>query len=229
MNDVENTGLVVSNLSLFLGRKILSRISFQVTPGNPLGLIGPNGGGKTSLIRIVAGLLSPTEGEVHLMGKKSTIGYVPQNLERESDLPLSTLEFVAMGHTSQRTVGWRLSNQQIEMAKLALASVELIDKQEERVFDLSGGQLQRAALARAIVKDPDVLLLDEPTTNSDPQSKRAIMGILNRMKKNVIVLIASHDRELLQNLCTDYLCVQCNGLLLREEEVFSHFLIGAHS
>ncbi|WP_108623880.1 metal ABC transporter ATP-binding protein [Candidatus Similichlamydia epinepheli] len=229
MNDSGNfPRLVVSNLSLYMGEKILSEVSFQVHPGSPLGLIGPNGGGKTSLIRIIAGLLSPTSGEVKRISQKKTIGYVPQNIAREADLPLSTLEFVAMGHREQKTIGWRLSKTQIKMAEESLTAVDLLDKQDDRIYNLSGGQLQRAALARAIIKDPDILLLDEPTTNSDPQSKRAITEILHKMKKNVIILIASHDRELLQKLCTSYLCVQCSGLLLKKEEVLSHFLVGSH-
>ncbi|WP_181860336.1 metal ABC transporter ATP-binding protein [Candidatus Similichlamydia laticola] len=220
----------MSNLSFRVERMILSQISFEVHLGNPLGLIGPNGGGKTSLIQILSGLRKPTHGTIERYSVKNRIGYVAQFTERHTQIPLSTLEFVAMGHPDQASMGWALSHCQIQAAREALAAVHLLQQEKERVYDLSGGQLQRAALARAIVHKPDILLLDEPTANTDTASKRAVFDLLKKMRETIVMIVASHDLELLQEICTDYLCLQCRGCKMQKKDLSSHFfLMGKHA
>ena len=165
-------------------------------------LVGPNGSGKSTLLRVLLGLLRPDAGTVRLLGQSPEelterwrIGYVPQRPALARDLPATVKEIVSAGRLSRR--GWwrRLSRGDREAVEHAMASVALHELRDRRVSELSGGQQQRAFIAKALVSEPDVLVLDEPVAGVDAESQRLFRDSLTHMieEHDAAVLLASHE------------------------------------
>jgi zinc transport system ATP-binding protein len=178
---------------------ILEGVSLCVKKGEFIGLIGPNGAGKTSLLRIMLGLESPTEGKISK--KPNNIGYVPQRgYSRDNQVPLSVLEVVNLG-----------SRGNIKNAMLALNSVNMGDDTSKRFNDLSGGQQQRVLIAKALAGNPDILLLDEPTTGIDDKSQAEFFEILNDLhKKEIAIIMVSHDIDTVLKTVDRVICLNRN-------------------
>jgi zinc transport system ATP-binding protein len=183
--------------------EILSGIYFLASKGDYIGVIGPNGSGKTTLMRIILGLLAPTSGTVSVFGqnmpdfdKWSNVGYLPQKLALfNPSFPATVKEIVALGLLSGKKTPKHFDKKDEEAIEntLSLLGIEAI--KDKMIGELSGGQQQRALLARAIVHEPELLILDEPTLALDPDARDKffdIMGTLNRSKK-VTILLVSHD------------------------------------
>jgi zinc transport system ATP-binding protein len=165
-------------------------------------LVGPNGSGKSTLLRVLLGLLRPDAGTVRLLGESPErlaerwrIGYVPQRPALARDLPATVEEIVAAGRLARR--GWwrRLSRTDREAVEHAMASVALLELRDRRVSELSGGQQQRAFIAKALVSEPDVLVLDEPVAGVDAESQRLFRDSLTHMieEHDAAILLASHE------------------------------------
>jgi manganese/zinc/iron transport system ATP- binding protein len=177
------------------------------------GLIGPNGGGKSSLIKTVAGVLSPSEGRVMFEGaplrqSRTRIAYVPQAREVNWDFPLSALDLVLMGRS--REIGWvrRPGAADRERAEAALERLGLAGAGGRHISQFSGGQQQRLFLARALVQDPQIVLLDEPLTGLDVTTRAIIHELVREAAANgAAVLIASHDLEEVRVICDRLICV----------------------
>lgn len=202
------------------GQAVLSGVDLAVAPGERLAVLGPNGGGKTTLLKLVLGILRPSAGTIRVFGQEPgrnspRIGYVPQRLEGASarkDLPVRVLEVTLMGLLAPGRHGFRFSGGEIARAKAALDKVEMLPFADRRFCDLSGGQQQRTLIARALVSDPDLLILDEPTANIDPQGKFCLYEVLSRIGQGVTSLVVSHDMSILAAGVTAVACV--NGRLL---------------
>ncbi len=152
---------------------ILQDVSLDVFPSDFIGLVGPNGGGKSTLLRVILGLLPPQRGEVRVMGLppaqgRRFVGYVPQFVESDRDFPISVWETVSLGLVSGWSLFRRFSRQEKERIEAALEMVSMADLRHKPMGALSGGQRQRVWLARALVSEPKLLLLDEPTASIDP-------------------------------------------------------------
>jgi zinc transport system ATP-binding protein len=179
-------------------QSVLEDINLTVNESDFIGLIGPNGGGKTTLLKALLGLLEPNRGTIHIMGKsvaegRCHIGYVPQYIEFDRQFPIRVWEVVQMGLLGCRKPFTRLSAAEREVIDYALEQVDMADLSQRSIGELSGGQRQRVYIARALTSNPQILLLDEPTANVDPQVSGNIYDLLQRINQTVTIVMVSHD------------------------------------
>ena len=216
---VSNEPLVsVKNISFSFGStKVLDDISLTVTTGDFLAIIGPNGSGKSTLVKVILGIYAVTAGSVVLLGKDiksfnrwDKIGYVPQKATNiDPFFPVSVREVVGMGLLSKKTFPRFLRRRDAKVIDHALEQVDLKDFQTRRIGELSGGQQQRVFIARAIVNQPSLLFLDEPTTGVDAETQEkfySMLGTLNQANKIAIVLI-THDLGILNKRVNKIACL----------------------
>jgi ABC-type Mn2+/Zn2+ transport system ATPase subunit len=172
---------------------VIEEVSFALEPGQRVGVLGPNGGGKTTLFRVMLGELRPLRGSIEV---RASCGYVPQTERSRLDYPVSTLDVALMG-TLTRVPWWRrLGQDEKARAHEALEEVGLGALARSQFGQLSGGQRQRVLVARALVQDARVLLLDEPFSGIDERSTDALMSLVDRLaSEGRTVLIATHDVE----------------------------------
>ncbi len=180
------------------GEPILEDVNLDVYAGDFIGLIGPNGGGKTTLLRVLLGLLPATRGEVRIMGQsvragRRHIGYVPQVVEFDHDFPISVWDVARMGRLGRRGAGRRYTREDDAAVADALEKVGMARFRRRAIGELSGGQRQRVYIARALAQEPDILFLDEPTANIDAQASESIYTLLQELNARVTILLISHD------------------------------------
>ncbi len=194
--------LEVRNLTFGYGHKpVLEDIDLTVYQGDFLAILGPNGGGKTTLLKIILGLLKPDKGTVRVWGRESgqreqIIGYLPQHSSSRVDFPLTVLDAVLMGLVGSRRKGIFFRSRERRRAREALKQVEMEDYEQTPLNQLSGGQRQRVFIARALVADPELLILDEPTSNIDAQGKFCFYDFLGHLSQTITIIIVSHDVSL---------------------------------
>ncbi len=185
---------------------VLRDVTFAVPPGQFVGLVGPNGCGKSTMMRILLGLLEPTEGAVHIHGRppvaavrEGDIGYVPQRDTFQRTFPLSVFDVVLMGRAGRIGLARRACRHDREAALAALDQLGIADFRERRFGALSGGQQRLVLLARALAQAPKVLLMDEADTGLDELRRERIYRELNRIRKeqNLSILAISHQLDLL--------------------------------
>ena len=188
------------------GDPVLDGVDLTVDAGEFAALVGPNGAGKSTLLRIALGLLAPQAGTVELFGQRPRqlrdrwrLGYVPQRPRFAPDLPATVEEVVAAGCLTRR--GWRrglTAGDRVDVAH-ALESVALSERAGDPLRELSGGQQQRVLIAKALVSRPELLVLDEPSSNLDPASRRELADIIRSL--DVTVLMVTHDLPYAYELC----------------------------
>lgn len=192
--------------------QVLKDVSFDIDEHISTAVIGPNGGGKTTMLRLMLGLIEPDQGEIRLFGKtpreaRKRIGYVPQAIRFDPLFPVSVLEIVLMGRLDQLPFGFFKSECKTA-AHAALANVGLEDSADTPFAELSGGQRQRVLIARALACDPDLLLLDEPTANIDLTVEARLLEALEALEKQMTIVMVSHDLGLVERITTTALCVR---------------------
>lgn len=180
------------------GVKVLDGVTLAVYEKDFLGIVGPNGGGKTTLLRVILGLEKPSAGRVTVFGGAPgsspwRIGYVPQRLFFDRDFPVSVRDLVLMGRLSKKKLFQHYNRADRELADSALFTAGLEKLADRRIGALSGGELQRALIARALAGEPELLLLDEPTASIDTQMKAAVYDLLDTLKKKHTLVLVSHD------------------------------------
>ena len=180
------------------GVPILEGINLAIEQDDFLGIIGPNGGGKTTLLKIILGLISPSRGKVSVLGKppeksRSKIGYVPQHNLFDRDFPISVGDVVLMGRYGKSGLFRRYSSEDRRATQDALQTVGMLDYKDRQMGKLSGGELQRIFIARALVAEPKLLLLDEPTASVDPAMQTEFYELLEKLKKQMAIVLVSHD------------------------------------
>jgi len=194
----------VKNLTFKVrGQTILSNISFEIFEGEYIAIIGPNGGGKTTLIRMLLGLETPTTGEIKLFGKKLKdfkewykIGYVPQRASLvDENFPATVEDIVKMGRIAKRGLFAGVSKEDREKVEDAMSKMDILHLRNKMVGTLSGGQRQRVMIARALASSPKILILDEPNTGVDVKSQQAFYALLAKLNKeeNITILFITHD------------------------------------
>ena len=195
-----NLALEINNLSVYYGEDCaLENISLNVQEHEFLGIIGPNGGGKTTLLKAILGLIQPQTGTIQIFGQSGDkgrrhIGYVPQFSRFDRRFPISVEEVVLMGRLARRSPWFvRFADQDRTLVESLLARLEIADLKHRQIGQLSGGQLQRVLIARALAVDPRILILDEPTASVDSASKTRIYEILKELNKEMTILIVTHD------------------------------------
>ncbi|HEY4830936.1 MAG TPA: ABC transporter ATP-binding protein [Waddliaceae bacterium] len=212
---------------------VLEDVSFSVKRGEFLGIFGPNGGGKTTLLKLIMGFLEPTSGSIEVFGKpprssQQKISYVPQSLHFDRKFPISVFELVLSGRLAHLPWYGRYRREDRQEALHALAEVGLVDIKERAFGTLSGGQAQRALIARALVSQPELLLLDEPTASVDAQAETEIYHLLEGLKGKMTILMVTHHLRTAINQVQRVLCVKKNVISLQPEEVCEHFAIGLY-
>lgn len=182
------------------GHPVLEDINFELDEGDFLGLIGPNGGGKSTLLKVMLGLIKPDRGEVRIFGLEPSharryVGYVPQKTLFDPNFPVTALEVVLMGRYSITGLFRRYSRTDREAALQALEAVGMRDLAEREIGVLSGGQQQRVFVARSLVSQPRLLLMDEPTAGVDAAQQTEFYELLCRLnrKMGIAIVLVSHD------------------------------------
>lgn len=185
------------------GQKILQNISLSVLPGDYCAIIGPNGGGKTTLIRLLLGLGTPTQGEIKLFGQAlghfkrwDKIGYVPQRAAQlDQNFPATVSEVVKMGCIVKQGLFKRMRPEDKEAVHEAMVKMDVLDIQDKLIGELSGGQRQRVMIARALASKPEVLILDEPNTGVDVVSQQRFYKLLRELNRheNMTIIFITHD------------------------------------
>jgi len=195
--DVKNLSLNVS------GQDILSNISLEIYAQEYIAIIGPNGGGKTTLIRVLLGLEKQTNGEARIFGKCvkdfkewHKIGYVPQRATHvDANFPGTVEDVVNMGRTSQRKLFSSMSDEDRECVVDAMDKMDVFELKDKMIGTLSGGQRQRVMIARALASKPEILILDEPNTGVDMVSQKRFYALLKELNKNekITIVFITHD------------------------------------
>jgi zinc transport system ATP-binding protein len=180
------------------GTPALEDINLRVTEHDFLGIIGPNGGGKSTLLKVILGLIQPDKGMVTVLGNpparsRYRVGYVPQTSHFSVDFPVSVWDVVLMGRYGRTGLLKRYGRPDKDAARKALARVGMLDHAGTQIGDLSGGQQQRAFIARALVGEPRLLLLDEPTASVDSAMQTEFYELLANLKKEMSIIMVSHD------------------------------------
>jgi len=195
--DVKNINFSVNT------QQILSNISLEIFNGEYIAIIGPNGGGKTTLARMLLGLDKPTSGEIKLYGKKikafkswEKIGYVPQRASHvDENFPATVEDIVKMGRTSKRSLFSTFSKEDKEAIQESMLKMDVLDLKDKMIGKLSGGQRQRVMIARALASNPEILILDEPNTGVDMVSQKRFYALLSKLNKEekITILFITHD------------------------------------
>jgi len=180
------------------GDPILEDINLSVKELDFIGLIGPNGGGKSTLLKVLLGLIPITSGEVRILGRsikqgRRYIGYVPQTVECDRHFPISVWDVVKMGRLGKRRLFQSYNAQDNQIVAESLRSVDMLNMRDRSIGELSGGQRQRVYIARALATEPKILLLDEPTASVDPQVRSNIYELLQELNQSIAILMISHD------------------------------------
>ena len=160
---------------------VLENINLTIKDDDFLAIIGPNGGGKSTLLKLILGLLTPQDGKIEKKIKNNQVGYVPQNTNLNIDFPITALEIVLMGHVSSKKRLFGYSKEDISCAMASLSKVSMADFANSKIGDLSGGQRQRVFIARALCSNPKIMLLDEPTASIDVKGQREIYELLKEL------------------------------------------------
>lgn len=178
---------------------VLENINLSIKDNDFLAIIGPNGGGKSTLLKLILGLLTAQDGKIEKKIKNNQVGYVPQNTNLNIDFPITALEIVLMGIISSKKRIFGYSKEDIDKAKSSLAKVSMSEFANSKIGDLSGGQRQRVFIARALCSDPKVMLLDEPTASIDVKGQREIYELLKELNSSICIVVVSHDISVLLN------------------------------
>lgn len=212
---------------------IIVDANIEVQKGEFIGIIGPNGGGKTTLLKLLMGFLEPWKGEISLFGKSpknypNGIAYVPQVLRFDKQFPITVMELVLGGRLSNLPWWGVFSKNDRAQAMSALEKVKLEDIASRPFGTLSGGQAQRALIARALASDPQILLLDEPTANVDVQAEAEIYDLLLELRKHLTILMVTHDIRAVIQQVERVLCVQRQVDSITPSGLCEHFALGLY-
>lgn len=214
-------------------QEVLTDVSVNIKSGEFIGLIGPNGGGKSTFLKLIMGFLSPIHGSIEVLGTRpenaqSQIAYVPQNVRFDRHFPITALEVVLGGLISKLSWWGAFSKQDYEKAYNALQKVGLTDLADRPFGTLSGGQQQRVLIARSLASDPKIFLLDEPTANVDPEAEKDILNLLNQLKGKMTILMVTHDLQTAIHQFDRVLVVKHEILSYSPKEVCEHYALGLY-
>jgi zinc transport system ATP-binding protein len=217
------------NVKLSNGVTALEGINIDVKQKDLIALIGPNGAGKSTLLKVILGLIKPTSGSVTLFGSKDLsknlkyVGYVPQSAQaRDPNLPFSVYETVLLGRTPVAGLLHGMGAKDRQKVDETLKMFGIFELKDRKIGQLSGGQSQRVFLAKAMVAEPKLLLLDEPTSGVDTSSKKDFYNILDQLNKEreITVILSSHDIGVITKIANRVLCLNRSQFFCGENEDF---------
>lgn len=219
---------------------VLHDVTFSVKKGEYLAVLGPNGGGKTTMLKLMLGLLEPSQGSILMANQApqdavSRIGYVPQFTQARPDFPISVMDAVLMGMVGAKKslfgFHWRKNSESMDRASTILGQVGLQGFEKKSFANLSGGQRQRVIVARALISNPEILLLDEPTASIDPRSAFCFYEFLASLQEQHTIVVVSHDLSITSTQCSAIAFVNRQVLLHRGSTLTTdmlHMLYGQH-
>ena len=201
---------------------ILNQDFLEIEKGSFTGIIGPNGGGKTTFLKLLMGFLKPSKGTLEIFGQspekaRTKIGYVPQVHKCDREFPITVQELVGLGAYPKKLKA---------KADYIIEEMGLTPHAKKMFGSLSGGLAQRALLARALISDPELLLLDEPTANVDPESTKAIIEKLSSFRGKKTILIVTHDFKTIKEDVDQVLCIQGKIIRYNPDQICDHFSLG---
>lgn len=217
----------------YQNQKILENVTFSLGDGEFMGIFGPNGGGKTTLLKLVMGFLKPCCGIIEITGKppkeaQPLLAYVPQSLRFDRQFPITVKEVVLSGRLSNLPWYGRYTQEDEEAALKMIDKLKLTHLKHQAFGDLSGGQAQRTLIARALVSHPKILLLDEPTASVDAEAETEIYRILNGLKGTMTIIMITHHLRTAVKQVERVLCVNKTVEDLRPQDVCGHFAMGLY-
>lgn len=194
------------------GPKVLEGANLLVNRGDYVAVLGPNGGGKSTLLKILLGVLTPQAGTVRVLGgdprdKGSRLGYMPQYAKARKGMPMKVIDVALMGLLGETGRGFRFSRKERDRAMAALDRVGVAHLADRSITDLSGGQRQRAFIARALVSEPEILFLDEPTASVDAQGRCSLLELLVELNRDMTIIYVSHDLSVVASGAHSVACV----------------------
>jgi len=194
------------------GAPVLESVNLLVEPLDFACIVGPNGGGKTTLLKLILGLEKPKSGTVRIFGEppertRSSIGYMPQFAHMDRMFPITVMDVVLTGRLGRKKLIGRYSKTDKEMALKALSEVGMEGMSKRSFGVLSGGQRQRLLISRALVSEPELLLLDEPTANLDPQAEQDFYSLLHDLNHRLTIVLVSHDLAFVSSSVKTVICV----------------------
>jgi zinc transport system ATP-binding protein len=210
---MNQTIIETQNLNFsYNGHPVIREVNLSIQSGDFMAMIGPNGGGKTTLLKLMLGLLKADSGSIRIFGQAPKdvsyrIGYVPQDIHINQNFPISSLDVVLMGKLKPGR-GWSRYAEEDRMEALqALERVGIGKYSNHRIGELSIGQKQRVFIARALVTDPDILFLDEPTASIDTKGQNEFYAILKKLNHKITIIVVSHDLMVISRYVKSVACV----------------------
>ncbi len=203
----------IKNVSFaYSGQPVLQDVSLDIQLGDFIALIGPNGGGKTTLLKLILGLLKPNRGTIKVMGEATQkashhIGYVPQNVNINQNFPITAMDVVMMGKLEPGRRWKRPTASDRRDAMATIDRMEMAPLASRKIAELSGGQRQRIFIARALVTKPQLLLLDEPTASIDTKGQTDFYKLLKELNKDITILVVSHDLLVISTYAKSMACM----------------------
>jgi len=217
----------------FQGLPVFHNVDLSIAQGEFIGIFGPNGGGKTTLLKLLMGFVSAESGTVRVLGEspekvRHRIGYVPQVHRIDPDFPITMSELIIMGRLSRQPWFGGFSRSDWTECERWMDRLGLTAHKDKAYGELSGGLAQRALLARALIGDPDIILLDEPTANIDASSLAIFFQTLEELKGKKTILLVTHDLKMAVQKVSRLLCVQGDISTFHPAEICEHFALGLY-
>ncbi len=203
--------IIIEDVSFKYNREeVISKAHFHIDRGSFVCFIGPNGGGKSTLAKLILGLLKPTEGYISIFGQsplkaRGRVGYVPQYTNFDLEFPINVIDVVLMGRLKKGSLFY--NKQDRDAARNALKSVDLEGFENRHFSELSGGQRQRVLIARAISANPEVLILDEPTSNIDATTENMLYKLLFKLNNRMTIILISHNLTFVSENVKKVICI----------------------
>lgn len=209
------------------GARVLEQVDLRVSPGEFLGIVGPNAGGKSTLLKLLLGLIQPQSGEIRVLGTaprvaRKRVGYVPQYPAFARDFPVTAEQVVRMGRLGHGRLFGGYGRKDREIADRVMAETETTDLAKRRIGTLSGGQLQRILVARALACEPRILLLDEPTANIDMRVENEIFDLFKLLNERMTILVVSHDIAFISGYVHRVACLNRTLICHKTEDIDGH-------
>ncbi|OQY08276.1 MAG: zinc ABC transporter ATP-binding protein [Fusobacteriia bacterium 4572_132] len=189
--------------------EILKDINLTVYENDFIGIIGPNGGGKTTLIKVILGLLKPKKGEI-IFHQPRNIGYLPQFNLKNDKFPITIFEVISSGLSTKKKFFKKISKEEEKKVLELMKIMKILDLKDKVIGELSGGQKQKAFLCRAIISDPKILILDEPNTFVDKKFQKEMYELLKELNKKMAILLITHDIGVIPSIIKTIACVNVN-------------------